>query len=148
MPKAVLSFSRRVAPNVILLAQARDIKLVLTFMGTLISLFCVSTRPNVRDVASLFGRHTGQAAGFKYSDANVKKGITWGEDTLFEYLLNPKKVCFKLECLAIIVDYARSISLARSWPSPVSRRRRTGTMLLPISKRRFVKFASYSACHL
>jgi cytochrome c2 len=23
---------------------------------------------------------------------NVKKGITWGEDTLFEYLENPKKV--------------------------------------------------------
>jgi len=39
----------------------------------------------------LFGRKTGQAAGFSYSQANVTKGITWGEDTLFEYLENPKK---------------------------------------------------------
>ena len=39
----------------------------------------------------LFGRKTGQAAGFSYTPANVNKGITWGEDTLFEYLENPKK---------------------------------------------------------
>lgn len=39
----------------------------------------------------LFGRKTGQAAGFSYTAANVNKGVTWGEDTLFEYLENPKK---------------------------------------------------------
>mmetsp|Transcript_142591 Transcript_142591/g.201733 ORF Transcript_142591/g.201733 Transcript_142591/m.201733 type:complete len:104 (-) Transcript_142591:51-362(-) len=39
----------------------------------------------------LFGRKTGQAAGFAYTEANIKKGITWGEDTLMEYLINPKK---------------------------------------------------------
>ena len=39
----------------------------------------------------LFGRHTGQAAGFSYSQANINKGITWGPDTLFTYLENPKK---------------------------------------------------------
>lgn len=39
----------------------------------------------------LFGRHTGQAAGFSYSQANISKGIEWGEDTLFTYLENPKK---------------------------------------------------------
>lgn len=39
----------------------------------------------------LFGRKTGQAAGFAYTDANKSKGITWNEDTLFEYLENPKK---------------------------------------------------------
>jgi len=39
----------------------------------------------------LFGRQTGQAAGYSYSAANINKGITWGEDTLFEYLENPKK---------------------------------------------------------
>ena len=55
-------------------------------------MFWVDTRSNVRDVASLFGRHTGQAAGFKYTEANQKKAIVWGEDTLFEYLANPKKV--------------------------------------------------------
>lgn len=67
----------------------------------------------------LFGRKTGQADGFSYTDANKTKGkrgsyahglisgqkaqcycwwhnlitagITWGEDTLMEYLENPKK---------------------------------------------------------
>ncbi|CAE7852170.1 CYC [Symbiodinium microadriaticum] len=39
----------------------------------------------------LFGRKTGQAEGYSYSAANVSKGITWSEDTLFEYLLAPKK---------------------------------------------------------
>lgn len=42
-------------------------------------------------MSGLFGRQTGQAAGYSYSQANINKGITWGEDTLFEYLLNPKK---------------------------------------------------------
>ncbi|XP_057410751.1 cytochrome c [Balaenoptera acutorostrata] len=39
----------------------------------------------------LFGRKTGQAVGFSYTDANKNKGITWGEETLMEYLENPKK---------------------------------------------------------
>ena len=38
-----------------------------------------------------FGRQSGQAAGYSYSSANKNSGITWGEDTLFEYLENPKK---------------------------------------------------------
>ncbi|XP_040106380.1 cytochrome c, somatic-like [Oryx dammah] len=40
---------------------------------------------------SLFGRKTGQAAAFSYTDANKNKGFTWGEETLMEYLENPKK---------------------------------------------------------
>merc|ERR1712086_773894 len=43
------------------------------------------------NLSGLFGRKTGQAEGFSYSDANIKKGITWDEDTLLVYLLNPKK---------------------------------------------------------
>ncbi|KAI6870088.1 hypothetical protein KC343_g12076 [Hortaea werneckii] len=39
----------------------------------------------------LFGRQTGSVEGFSYTDANKAKGITWQEDTLFEYLENPKK---------------------------------------------------------
>eukprot|EP01039_Chlorochromonas_danica_P001519 gene1519-1655_t len=39
----------------------------------------------------MFGRKTGQAAGFAYSPANINKGITWDETTLFDYLENPKK---------------------------------------------------------
>ena len=46
------------------------------------------TEPNLH---GLFGRKTGQAAGFSYTDANKNKGITWGEETLMEYLENPKK---------------------------------------------------------
>jgi cytochrome c len=39
----------------------------------------------------LFGRKTGQVEGFSYTDANKQKGIEWNNDTLFEYLENPKK---------------------------------------------------------
>jgi len=39
----------------------------------------------------LFGRKTGSAPGYSYSEANKDKGITWGEDTLEQYLPNPKK---------------------------------------------------------
>uniref|UniRef100_A0A8C6R0F6 Cytochrome c domain-containing protein n=1 Tax=Nannospalax galili TaxID=1026970 RepID=A0A8C6R0F6_NANGA len=46
------------------------------------------TGPNLH---GLFGRKTGQAAGFSYTDANKNKGITWGEDTLMECLESPKK---------------------------------------------------------
>ena len=44
--------------------------------------------PNLNGV---IGRKTGQAAGFGYTQANIDKGITWGDDTLDEYLINPKK---------------------------------------------------------
>lgn len=46
------------------------------------------TGPNLN---GLFGRKTGQAAGYAYTDANKAKGITWTADTLFTYLENPKK---------------------------------------------------------
>merc|ERR1712086_520424 len=38
-----------------------------------------------------FGRQSGQATGYSYSSANKKSGITWADDTLFDYLENPKK---------------------------------------------------------
>lgn len=38
-----------------------------------------------------FGRQSGFADGYSYSSANKKSGIIWGEDTLFDYLENPKK---------------------------------------------------------
>ena len=48
----------------------------------------------VRSLAPrIFGRKTGQVESFQYTAANVNKGITWDENTLFEYLENPKKVC-------------------------------------------------------
>ena len=38
-----------------------------------------------------FGRQSGMADGYSYSTANKKSGITWAENTLFDYLENPKK---------------------------------------------------------
>ncbi|KAF5832238.1 cytochrome c [Dunaliella salina] len=43
------------------------------------------------NLGGLFGRVSGTTAGFSYSKANKEKSVTWGEDTLFDYLLNPKK---------------------------------------------------------
>lgn len=39
----------------------------------------------------MIGRKTGQAPRFNYSDANKEKGIIWSKETLFDYLLDPKK---------------------------------------------------------
>lgn len=33
----------------------------------------------------------GTAEGYSYSTANKTSGVTWEEDTIFEYLLAPKK---------------------------------------------------------
>jgi len=38
----------------------------------------------------LIGRQSGQAEGYQYSNANKNSGVVWTEDTLFDYLLNPK----------------------------------------------------------
>eukprot|EP00244_Chara_vulgaris_P004187 TRINITY_DN181_c0_g1_i6.p1 TRINITY_DN181_c0_g1~~TRINITY_DN181_c0_g1_i6.p1 ORF type:complete len:113 (+),score=28.29 TRINITY_DN181_c0_g1_i6:45-383(+) len=43
------------------------------------------------NLGGLFGRQTGQAPGYSYSSANKNKAIVWSEETLYEYLLNPKK---------------------------------------------------------
>ena len=39
----------------------------------------------------MFGRKTGQAEGYSYSKANIEKDIIWNDETLFNYLINPKK---------------------------------------------------------
>ena len=46
------------------------------------------TGPNLY---GLWGRKTGQAEGFNYTDANKSKGITWNAETLDIYLTKPKK---------------------------------------------------------
>lgn len=43
------------------------------------------------NLLGLFGPKTGQATRFTYTDTNKNKGITLGEETLMEYLENPKK---------------------------------------------------------
>jgi cytochrome c len=38
----------------------------------------------------VIGRPAGSVAGFNYSDANKKSGITWDEATFKEYIADPK----------------------------------------------------------
>jgi cytochrome c2 len=40
----------------------------------------------------LFGRQSGTTPGYSYSAANKNKAVEWEEKTLYDYLLNPKKV--------------------------------------------------------
>ncbi|XP_028075902.1 cytochrome c-like [Camellia sinensis] len=40
----------------------------------------------------LFGRQSGTAPGYSYSNANKNMAVIWSENTLYDYLLNPKKV--------------------------------------------------------
>ncbi|KAJ8656092.1 cytochrome c [Lichtheimia ornata] len=44
--------------------------------------------PNLHGI---MGRQSGQVEGFSYTEANKKKGVIWEEQTLFDYLENPKK---------------------------------------------------------
>jgi cytochrome c len=43
------------------------------------------------NLGGLFGRQSGTQPGFAYSKANKEKGVIWQEETLYDYLLNPKK---------------------------------------------------------
>lgn len=38
----------------------------------------------------LFGRETGAAVGFNYSEANKNRGIVWNEKRLDKYLIHPR----------------------------------------------------------
>jgi cytochrome c len=40
----------------------------------------------------VFGRPAGSVEGFKYSNAMKNCGIVWSEETIAEYIANPKKV--------------------------------------------------------
>ncbi|CCH45952.1 Cytochrome c [Wickerhamomyces ciferrii] len=44
--------------------------------------------PNLHAV---FGRVSGQAPGYSYTEANIKKAVHWDEQTMSDYLENPKK---------------------------------------------------------
>jgi len=39
----------------------------------------------------IFGRKSGSVPGYAYTSANKEAGITWANETLFDYLENPKK---------------------------------------------------------
>ncbi|KAG5220723.1 cytochrome C1 protein [Salix suchowensis] len=79
--------TRVLGNNVVLGLFCLSIALVLslTNIGT------VAMLPVRRRVALLFGRKSGTTDGFSFTAANINKGVTWDENTLFEYLENPKK---------------------------------------------------------
>ena len=54
---------------------------------------CNEGGPNKQgpNLFAVIGRQSGQVNGFKYTDANKNSGLTWDNQTLFEYLANPKK---------------------------------------------------------
>ena len=58
----------------------------------------------------LFGKQSGQAEGFAYSAANKNSGVTWGEDTLFDYLLDPAK--YISEDARAVADSLQSLAAA------------------------------------
>ncbi|XP_016936343.1 cytochrome c-1 [Drosophila suzukii] len=43
------------------------------------------------NLGGIVGRKSGTAPGYKYTEANQKKGVTWTEGNLDEYLKDPKK---------------------------------------------------------
>lgn len=63
--------------------------------------FCLYQKSHVSPLAllrfrdqtwgGLLGRVSGTCEGFSFSKANKEKAIVWNEETLFDYLLNPKK---------------------------------------------------------
>lgn len=53
--------------------------------------FSYDTGPNLN---GLFGRQSGTTPGYSYSAANKSMAVNWEEKTLYDYLLNPKKVVF------------------------------------------------------
>lgn len=44
--------------------------------------------PNLHGI---FTRHSGKAAGYSYTDANINADVAWDEDNMKKYLENPKK---------------------------------------------------------
>lgn len=81
----------------------------------------------------IIGRKSGQVPGFDYTAANVNKGVTWDEETLFEYLLDPKKVRFIIWfAYAVHPRYQDGyVLLLLTQRSLVSRRTRTATTSSP-----------------
>ena len=47
-------------------------------------------KPGRPHLVGLFGRQAGSVEGFKYSDAMKESGVTWSEETIAEYIADPR----------------------------------------------------------
>ncbi|KAK1430184.1 hypothetical protein QVD17_12743 [Tagetes erecta] len=75
--------------NLSVVSIAYAVYFVHAFMvSSSIILVMSNSGPNLN---GLFGRQSGTEAGYSYSAANKIIDVIWGEDTLYDYLLNPKK---------------------------------------------------------
>merc|ERR1712169_170848 len=64
--------------------------------------------PNLHGV---FGRQSGSVESFSYTEANKKAAVHWSEETMFDYLENPK---VRTECRGVAVTaFARRLPLPR-----------------------------------
>ena len=63
----------------------------------------------------LFGRQSGTTAGYSYSAANKNMAVTWEEKTLYDYLLNPKKVM--INCRAYVLIFLLHLQCVLYWLS-------------------------------
>ena len=52
----------------------------------------------------IFGRKSGSKSDYNYTEANKNAGIIWNDQTLFDYLENPKKYTQKLSNFAIQIE--------------------------------------------
>lgn len=59
------------------------------------------------NLGGLFGRTSGTAAGYAYSDANKNKGVLWAEGTLYDYL-----------CVSYPPPPSSCAARLRAWPTP------------------------------
>jgi len=62
-----------------------------------------------------FGRKSGESDGYSYSAANKKSGVVWADDTLFEYLENPKKYMKVCSTLLVCPFFLSSIIAVSFW---------------------------------
>ena len=57
----------------------------------------------------LIGRTAGTAEGYAFSAANKGSGVTWNEETLFDYLLDPQKY------IKASIEYCNPVHCKRQW---------------------------------
>ena len=61
--------------------------------------------PQGPNLGGLFGRQSGTMEGFSYSKSNKEKAVHWAEDTLYDYLLAPKKYIPGTKMVRVLINH-------------------------------------------